>query len=90
MFATAMALTPSEAPSNKIGPGYARMQPINQGRPDAVIYIPPYSIPVRARAEAVKRPPVNNIADLSTEIPAPVVVATTPASYIRPDIHRIY
>ena len=88
-FATTITLT-RDAPGGKIGPGYARMQPIDMGKPDKVVSIPPYSIPVKTRVAAAKRTPAKSIESLIAESAPPLVVAVAPPSYFRPDAHRIY
>lgn len=76
-FAATMALT-GGSPSDKIGPGYGRMQPIDLGKPDKVISIPPYSIPIRGQTSAVKRAPPKTIEELIAESAPPLKRAVVP------------
>jgi hypothetical protein len=88
-FAITMPLT-SVAPGGKIGPGYARMQPINVGKPEKVVAIPPYSIPVAARAVAMKRSPTKTTESLIVESAPPLTVAVAQPAYVRSTLHQIY
>jgi hypothetical protein len=87
-FCAALTVLPSEGAVQKIGPGYARMQPIDQGKAEKVSYSVPYSIP--ARSEAPKAKPVRIIAEpVVAQLTPPLVIAAAQPSYIR-DIHRVY
>ena len=79
----------SKVPVAKIGPGYARMQPIDEGKPEKVLYTKPYSIPVRAHVVASKRA-APSIETLIAQTAPPVYVAVVQPSYSAPDFHRIY
>ena len=85
--ATLMVMT-SEGIVEMIGPGYARMQPIDKGKAEKVTYSVPYSIPVKSHAPKVQ--PVRVIAEpvVAQLAPALVIAATQPL-YNR-DIHRVY
>jgi len=95
-----LALSPSHkdplskvtvAPVSKIGPGYARMQPIYEGKPDKVLYTTPYYIPVRAHFVVSKRPaPLRSIEAVIAPPAIPVHMAVAQPSYSAPDFHRIY
>ena len=41
-FVAALMVMPSEGAVEKIGPGYARMQPIDEGKAEKVTYSVPY------------------------------------------------
>ena len=89
-----LALSPNQKESEskvsvaKIGPGYARMQPIYEGKSEKVLYTTPYSFPVRAPVVASKRAP--SIETSIARPPTPVHVAVVQPSYSAPDFHRIY
>jgi hypothetical protein len=89
-FCAALMVIPSEGAVQKIGPGYAHMQPIDHGKAEKIAYSVPYSIPVR---HAPKTKPVRAIADpVLAEffaVSPPVMVAVAQPSYSR-DIHRVY
>jgi hypothetical protein len=89
-FCAALMVIPSED-VEKIGPGYAHMQPIDYGKAEKVAYSVPYTKPVYSHSPKAKPVPV--IADpiLAEFVGAssPVIVAAVPLSY-SPDIHRIY
>jgi hypothetical protein len=75
----------------KIGPGYARMQPINLGRPEKIAYSTPYYMRVAAPlASRANHLAPSNIATLTTASSLVIVAEAVPSSYSRPDIHRVY
>jgi hypothetical protein len=95
-FIATMALTHGEGASatgpqvsvGKIGPGYARMQPVNLGKPEKIVASTPYdphrSTPTLSRVKqtaqrAIPAPPA---------LP-PIMIAESAKSG-PPDIHRIY
>jgi hypothetical protein len=81
---------PKVAALAKIGPGYARMQPINEGKPEKVLYTTPYTIPARAHVVAsAKRAPSSIEAPIAQSAPS-VRVAAVEAPRSTPDFHRIY
>ena len=85
-FCATLMVMPSESAVAKIGPGYSRMQPINEGKPERVAYSVPYSIP--ARSQAAK--PVRIISEpVVAQLAPPLVITTAESSYSR-DIHRVY
>jgi hypothetical protein len=93
-FAT-MALTTVESasastrpPAGKIGPGYARMQPADFGKPEKVVHSTPYRPYVALNGPRTSQPAPAMIAALTTTPAAPMVIARAADS--RPDIHRAY
>jgi hypothetical protein len=89
----AVALSPipevnaAEIVGGKIGPGYGRMKPIDLGKPEKVIDVAPYRMPVRVHI-AVKqaRPHVASPARAeATLLPPP-----PPPSYLPPERHDIF
>jgi hypothetical protein len=91
-FVATIALTPIEAVT-KIGPGYARMQPVYLGKPEKVVYSPPYYPRVAApRVSRISQPAPSSIAAKATTPAAPriMIVEAAQSSYSRPDIHRVY
>jgi hypothetical protein len=89
-FCAALMVTPSGSTVQKIGPGYARMQPIDEGKAEKVAYSVPYSIPARphaskAKAVRIVRDPV--LAEFFGAS-APLVVAAAQPPYSRD--HRVY
>jgi hypothetical protein len=87
-FCATLMVMPSEGTVEKIGPGSARMQPINEGKPERVAYSVPYVIP--ARSQAAKAKPVRIIAEpVVAQLAPPLVIATVQPSYGR-DRHRVY
>jgi len=100
-FAT-LALTPGESYAaaspqtsvEKIGPGYARMRPINLGKPAKIAYSTPYYPPLKTpRAASTKRrravPIVLAESPVATTAPTMIAVADrSPCSLS--DIHRVY
>jgi hypothetical protein len=87
-FCATLMVMPSDGAVEKIGPGYARMQPIDEGKPERVAYSVPYSIP--ARPQAPKAKPVRIIAEpVVARLAPPLVIAAAQPSYSR-DIHRVY
>jgi hypothetical protein len=87
-FCATLMVLPSEGAVAKIGPGYGRMQPIDEGKPERVAYSVPYSIPARSQAPQAK--PVRIIAEpVVAQLAPPLVIAAAQPSYIR-DIHRVY
>jgi hypothetical protein len=88
-FCAALMVMPSGSTVQKIGPGYARMQPIDEGKAEKVAYAVPYSIPAphASKAKAVRfvRDPV--LAEFFGGS-APLVVATAQPPYSRD--HRVY
>ena len=97
-FAT-MALMPVESavaagpqvPVGKIGPGYARMQPVDFGKPEKVAYSTPYyPRVVSPRMPTLAKPAPSNIAALVTAPPKTIIAEAVQSSYSRPDVHRVY
>jgi hypothetical protein len=87
-FCATLMVMPSEGAVEKIGPGYGRMQPINEGKPERVAYSVPYVIP--ARSQAPKAKPVRAIVEpVVAQLAPPLVIAAAQPSYSR-DIHRVY
>jgi hypothetical protein len=87
-FCATLMVLPSQRAGEKIGPGYGRMQPINEGKPESVAYSMPSAIP--ARLAAPKAKPLRVIAEpVVAQLPPPLVIATAQPSYSR-DIHRVY
>lgn len=105
-FLTTLAVVPSLAPGEaaaaaspqlpvgKIGPGYARMRPIDLGKPEKVAYSTPYyphaAVPRTVRANKHAAPTI--IAAPSSSITAPPIriTAADQSSNSLPDIHRVY
>jgi hypothetical protein len=94
-FFTTMALTTVEnasasahPPAGKIGPGYARMQPADFGKPEKVAYSTPYRPHVALKGPRTSPPAPSMIAALTATPAAPMVIARAADS--RPDIHRAY
>jgi hypothetical protein len=87
-FVAALMVMPSEGAVEKIGPGYARMQPIDEGKAEKVTYSVPYSVPVRSHAPEVK--PVRVIAEpvVAQLAPALRIAAEQPSYSV--DIHRVH
>jgi hypothetical protein len=87
-FCATLMVIPSGGTVEKVGPGYGRMQPINEGKPEKIVYSVPYSIPVRSPAPKAK--PARVIAEpVVAQLAPPLVIATAHPSYSR-DIHRAY
>lgn len=88
----------ADTPAKKIGPGYARMQPVDLGKPEKIAYSPPHD-PHSATPPALspRRPPPAvraaitpiMVAPVSIAAPLTIAEAVRPA-YTPPDIHRIY
>ena len=99
-FLTAMALTSSEGASaaspnvlaeKKIGPGYARMQPVYLGKPEKLVYSTPYYYPHTATpAESWKNRPAPSVVTAIATTTSTVVAEVVQPGYVRPDIHRVY
>ena len=89
-FAYSTGDVPQVAAVTKIGPGYARMLPINEGKPEKVLYTTPYTIPVRANAVASAPRPSSSIEALIAQSAPSVRVAVVEAPRFTPDFHRIY
>jgi hypothetical protein len=97
-----MALSPSdsalaaspEVSVKKIGPGYARMQPADFGKPEKLAYSPPYHPNTARPAESkVRRPAPAALAAIAPVPAAPIAQPISVAArsgYSAPDIHRIY
>jgi len=99
-FAT-LALVPGEsagaaAPlmsAGKIGPGIARMRPIDLGKPEKVAYSNPYYLRVNAprTTKVKKQSPPMIVAEPPWAATAPTKVAAAyRSSYSAADIHRVY
>jgi hypothetical protein len=100
-FAT-MALMPEAGAPNanalaavhKIGPGYARMKPVDLGKPEKVVYSTPYyphvARPNVARAKRLARILTAPSATATVAPPKIITAAVAQYSYGLPDIHRIY
>ena len=98
-FFVTMALTPIEgasaaraqAPGAKIGPGYARMQPVDLGKPEKVAYSAPYYPHVTSRAARITQPAPSMVtAPVMTAAPRIMIVEAVQSSYSRPDVHRVH
>jgi hypothetical protein len=100
-FAT-LALTPGESSAaarpqtsvEKIGPGYARMKPINLGKPDKIANSTPYYPHLKtSRAASIKRkravPIVLAESPAATTAAAMIAVADG-SHYSVSDTHRVY
>ena len=87
-FAYSTDNVPKVAAVTKIGPGYARMQPINEGKPEKVLYTTPYTIPARVVAKAKHAP--SSIEALIPQLAPSVRVAEAEAPRFTHDFHRIY
>jgi hypothetical protein len=90
-FCAALVVIPGEAAIQKIGPGNARMQPINYGKAEKAAYSVPYSIPAHSQTKAK---PVRVVADpVLAEFfgaSSPLTVAAAAQPSFSGDIHRIY
>jgi hypothetical protein len=78
----------------KIGPGYARMRPIELGKPDKVAYSTPYYPHAKtlraARAKQQHAAPIV-VAEFPAAATAPTKIAAADRSfYSLADIHRVY
>jgi hypothetical protein len=82
-FCAAWMVVPSEGAPQKIGPGYARMQPIDLGKPERVTYSTPYSIPTRSQARPVR------VVVKAAEAQLTALVIATSQPFSR-DTHRVY
>jgi hypothetical protein len=80
------------APVGKIGPGYARMQPVDLGKPDKIAYSTPYHSRVATPPVSRTNQPAPSMIAAPVKTPAPpMMIAEAPQSrYSRPDIHRVY
>ena len=79
-----------QSPSGKIGPGYARMPPINQGKPEKTAAFTPYTRPV-ANHGVWKQVAPANVAPVAENTGLPLTLAAvSPSSYSPADIHRVY
>ena len=101
-FSATMALMPGEsaaatarpATAGKIGPGYARMQPADRGKPEKVVYSTPYyphvATPSVSRSMKQHAPAIIATAPVVANTP-PLVVTAIQSSYNSPDLHhRVY
>jgi hypothetical protein len=90
-FVGTIALTPIEAVT-KIGPGYARMQPVYLGKPEKVADSPPYypRVAMPRVSRISERAPSSGAAKPATPAAPVIIVEATQSAYSRPDIHRIY
>ena len=98
-FFAAMALVPdksaeaasAQASVQKIGPGYARMQPVDLGKPEKIAYSTPYyprvAIPSASRS---MEPAPSTVAAPLIQAPSQPVAAAARTAFSRPDIHRAY
>jgi hypothetical protein len=81
----------SRASGGKIGPGYARMQPVNLGKPEKVVESTPYR-PHTAKPGVSRhkqsRPII--VARPATIGPPMKLAAVAQSAYRRPDIQRFY
>jgi len=98
-FFTTMALMPVESALavspqvsiGKIGPGYARMQPVNFGKPEKLTYSTPYYPHVAPRVSGINQRTPSIIVALVATSAAPMAIAGAARStYNQPDVHRIY
>jgi len=100
-FATMTLMPEAGAPNanalaavHKIGPGYARMKPMDLGKPEKVVYSTPYyPHVVRPNVARAKRPARTLAAPSAVATVAPpmiITAAVVQSSYDLPDIHRVY
>jgi hypothetical protein len=84
----AWATSADVPPVKKIGPGYARMQPVDHGKPEKVVYSPPYYPHTATPPASTTRrpaPPVRTAiapANAAPIMKAPVMIA--PATIAAP------
>ena len=95
-FCVAAAFMPTQSAAStiglgdKIGPGYARMQPPNMGKPEKVRYWTPY-YPHTATLtlSRTKKPKASTAPALLPSTPM-VIAARAQSSFSHPEIGRIY
>src|ERR1041384_8672181 len=95
-FSATMAMTGADnvsararMPAGKIGPGYARMPPADFGKPEKVMYSPPYHSRVAPRGSRIGQPAPSMIAALTTTPATPIVIGRAAQSAdSRTDIQR--
>jgi hypothetical protein len=89
-FSLISAASLSSRREGNIGPGYAHMQPINEGKPDKVLYTTPYTMPARTHVVAKAKHVPSSIEALIAQSGLSVCVAEVGAPRFPPDLHRIY
>jgi hypothetical protein len=88
------AVANPQMPGRKIGPGYARMRPIDLGKPEKVVYSSSYRphvmAPMSARAKKHTAPTITAECSAPTTAPPIKIAAAVQSSYSLADIHSIY
>jgi hypothetical protein len=87
-FVTTTALMQGQNGSEKIGPGYARMQPVHLGKPEKVAYSTPYYPHVASSTVSRTKQPVPPT--IAAPLTLPPMMSAEATRFSPTDIHRIY